>query len=201
MRFSTFHCFHRFDGQSVPEVYEHQLQLTNRRLGPQRRAERASAEPDAGAAARPNTGTGSGAAGSGTRASAHRYRRKHRYPANGALTSAVALAGFYRQLIASRVLTQATLTAALDTSERGQDRILSVERAFGLGFMRPALTFLSPEAGRESAFGHTGVGGSIGFAGHQPRDRDGVRAIRMSDEVSGALRAYRIIEAIYESIG
>jgi alkanesulfonate monooxygenase SsuD/methylene tetrahydromethanopterin reductase-like flavin-dependent oxidoreductase (luciferase family) len=27
MRFSTFHLFHRFDGQSVPEIYDHQLQL------------------------------------------------------------------------------------------------------------------------------------------------------------------------------
>ena len=67
--------------------------------------------------------------------------------------------------------------------------------------MRPALTFPTPAAGRTSAFGHTGVGGSIGFADISRGLAMAYVPNRMSDEISGALRAYRIVDAIYDSIG
>ncbi|HKB30483.1 MAG TPA: serine hydrolase [Streptosporangiaceae bacterium] len=76
-----------------------------------------------------------------------------------------------------------------------------VRAAFGLGFMRPSLTFPTPPAGRDGAFGHTGVGGSIGFADTSRGLALAYVPNRMSDDVSGALRAYRLIEAVYESIG
>ncbi len=123
------------------------------------------------------------------------------WPASGALTSAAGLAGWYRQLIAGRVLRPATLTAALATRASGEDRVLGIESAFGLGFMRPSLTFPTPPAGRDGAFGHTGVGGSIGFADTSRGLALAYVPNRMSDDVSGALRAYRLIEAVYESIG
>ena len=123
------------------------------------------------------------------------------WPASGALISAAGLAGFYRQLIAGRILRPATLTAALGTRASGQDRVLAIESAFGLGFMRPALTFPTPPAGRTSAFGHTGVGGSIGLADVSRGLAMAYVPNRMSDDISGALRAYRIVDAIYDSIG
>ena len=43
------------------------------------------------------------------------------------------------------------------------DRTLLVDSSFGLGFMRPSQTFFVPKAARETAFGHTGAGGSIGL--------------------------------------
>ncbi|MGE5291494.1 MAG: serine hydrolase domain-containing protein [Micromonosporaceae bacterium] len=122
------------------------------------------------------------------------------WPASGALVTAPGLAGFYRQLIAGRILEPATLRSALVPRARGADRLLLIESSFGLGFMRPAWTFPTPPAGAESAFGHTGIGGAIGLA--DPRHGIAMAYIpnRMGDETSGGLRAYRLVEAVYDSI-
>jgi CubicO group peptidase (beta-lactamase class C family) len=123
------------------------------------------------------------------------------WPASGALATAAGLAGFYRALIAGRILDPATLTAALRTRASGRDRVLSIDSAFGLGFMRPAMTFPVPAAGRAGAFGHTGMGGSIGLADVSRGLAMAYIPNRMSDEVSGALRAYHLVEAVYAAIG
>ena len=75
-----------------------------------------------------------------------------------------------------------------------------LESSFGLGFMRPAQTFFTPAAARESAFGHTGAGGSIGLG-----DPDAGLAFAylpnlMSDMAAGDMRAYRLLEAAYASL-
>jgi CubicO group peptidase (beta-lactamase class C family) len=122
------------------------------------------------------------------------------WPAMGMVTTATALAGVYRELIAGRILAPETLRNAIERRVEGPDRVMFVDSSFGLGFMRPSMVFLTPRAGWDSAFGHTGLGGSVGLA---DLDHDFSMAYipnRMGDQISGGLRAYRLIEAVYNSL-
>jgi CubicO group peptidase (beta-lactamase class C family) len=123
------------------------------------------------------------------------------WPAIGMVTTARALAGFYRDLLAGRIIGRTTLRDAVARRVAGSDRVMYIDSSFGLGFMRPSLVFLTPTAGWESAFGHTGLGGSISLG-----DMENGLAIayipnRMGDEISGGVRAFRLLEAAYTSAG
>ncbi|MFD0691375.1 serine hydrolase domain-containing protein [Actinomadura fibrosa] len=123
------------------------------------------------------------------------------WPAAGMLASASGFAGFYRDLVAGRIVRPETLREAIRPRVAGPDRTMLVDTSFGLGFMRPAITFFTPQAGKESAFGHTGAGGSIGLG-----DADAGLAVAylpnlMGDQLSGDLRAYRLVEAAYAALG
>ncbi|GAA1544698.1 serine hydrolase domain-containing protein [Actinomadura kijaniata] len=122
------------------------------------------------------------------------------WPSAGMIATARAFGAFYRDLVAGRIISPATLREATRPRVSGPDRTLEVDTAFGLGFMLPAMTFFTPEAGRGSAFGHTGAGGSLGLG-----DADAGLALaylpnRMGDQLSGDLRAYRLTEAAYASL-
>ncbi|TDD38543.1 class A beta-lactamase-related serine hydrolase [Actinomadura sp. KC06] len=122
------------------------------------------------------------------------------WPSAGMLATAPALAAFYRDLLAGRILRPETLRDAIRPRVSGPDRTMLVDSTFGLGFMRPAQTFFTPEAARESAFGHTGAGGAISLA-----DPDAGLALAylpnlMSHMATGDLRAYRLTEAAYASL-
>src|SRR5690606_37288936 len=122
------------------------------------------------------------------------------WPSAGMLTTAPALAGFYRDLVAGEILRPETLRDAIRPRVSGPDRTMLLESSFGLGFMRPAQTFFTPAAARESAFGPTGAGGSIGLG-----DPDAGLAFAylpnlMSDMAAGDMRAYRLLEAAYASL-
>jgi hypothetical protein len=72
--------------------------------------------------------------------------------------------------------------------------------SFGLGFMRPSDAFFTPRAGRDTAFGHTGAGGAVGLG-----DVDHGLALAfvpnlMGDQLTGDLRAFRLIEAAYDCL-
>jgi CubicO group peptidase (beta-lactamase class C family) len=122
------------------------------------------------------------------------------WPAAGMVTTAPALAGFYRDLVAGRVIRPATLRAAIEPRVSGPDRVLVLNSAFGLGFMRPSLTFLIPRAGRDGAFGHTGAGGSIGLGDIAHGVGMAYVMNRMSDKVSGDVRAHRLVGAVYQAL-
>ncbi|MER7547087.1 serine hydrolase domain-containing protein [Spirillospora sp. NPDC127506] len=122
------------------------------------------------------------------------------WPSAGMLATAPAFAAFYRDLVAGRIVRPDTLREAIRPRVSGPDRTMLVDSAFGLGFMRPAQTFFVPAAGRETAFGHTGAGGSIGLG-----DPDAGLAFAylpnlMGDQLSGDLRAYRLVEAAYAAL-
>ncbi|NVI90083.1 serine hydrolase domain-containing protein [Actinomadura sp. BRA 177] len=122
------------------------------------------------------------------------------WPSAGMLATAPAFAAFYRDLVAGRIVRPDTLREGIRPHVSGPDRTLLVDSSFGLGFMRPSQTFFVPAAGRESAFGHTGAGGSIGLG-----DPDAGLALAylpnmMGDQVSGDLRAYRLAQAAYASL-
>ncbi|MFI6800964.1 serine hydrolase domain-containing protein [Streptosporangium canum] len=122
------------------------------------------------------------------------------WPAIGVVASARGLAGFYRDLAAGRILRPETLEDALRRRVTGPDRVLVIDSSFGLGYMRPALTFLTPSRGAESAFGHTGLGGFLGLGDVEHGLGMGYTMNKMADAVSGSLRAYRLAEAVYGSL-
>ncbi|MGA5758479.1 serine hydrolase domain-containing protein [Nonomuraea bangladeshensis] len=119
------------------------------------------------------------------------------WPAAGLVTTARGLAGFYRSLAAGDILSPGTLREATRTRVNGPDRVLLLDTAFGLGYMRPSLTFLMPSA---SAFGHSGMGGSIGLG--DPERGLGIAYVmnKMANALSGNLRGIRLVEAVYQSL-
>ncbi|MGN9782054.1 serine hydrolase domain-containing protein [Nonomuraea sp. ZG12] len=119
------------------------------------------------------------------------------WPAAGVVTTAAGLAGFYRALVAGELLRPETLREAIRPRATGPDRVLYVDSSFGLGYMRPAMTFLSPSP---SAFGHSGAGGSLGLGDVEHGLAAGYVMNRMADAVSGSMRAYHLIQAVYESL-
>ncbi|MBX6768840.1 MAG: beta-lactamase family protein, partial [Actinomadura rubrobrunea] len=123
------------------------------------------------------------------------------WPGAGLMTTAAGLAGFYRDLAAGRILRPDTLAEAIRPRVQGPDRTLAVDTAFGLGYMRPATTFLVPEAGRGTAFGHSGAGGSIGLGDAEAGLALAYLPNLLNYETGGDLRAYRLIEAAYASLG
>ncbi|GAA3165379.1 serine hydrolase domain-containing protein [Planomonospora alba] len=123
------------------------------------------------------------------------------WPAMGAVATARGLAGFYRELVAGRILRPETLRDAVRPRVAGPDRVLIVDSSFGLGYMRPAMTYLTPERGARTAFGHTGMGGSLGLGDPEHGLAMAYTMNRMANAVSGSLRAYRLAEAVYASLG
>ncbi|MEV5895356.1 serine hydrolase domain-containing protein [Nonomuraea fuscirosea] len=119
------------------------------------------------------------------------------WPAAGVVTTARGLAGFYRALVSGDLLRQETLTEALRPRVNGPDRVLLLDTSFGLGFMRPSLTFPTPSP---TAFGHSGMGGSIGWGDPGRGLAIGYVMNRMADAVSGNLRALRLVQAVYDSL-
>ncbi|MEU7862579.1 serine hydrolase domain-containing protein [Nonomuraea sp. NPDC049141] len=119
------------------------------------------------------------------------------WPAAGMVTTARSLAAFYRALLAGELLRPETLEDAIRPRVTGSDRVLLLDSSFGLGFMRPGMTFFLPSA---TAFGHTGMGGSMGLADPAHGLAAGYVMNRMADAFSGNLRAIRLMEAVYRSI-
>lgn len=123
------------------------------------------------------------------------------WPGAGMVATASGLAGFYRDLVAGRILRPETLSDAVRTRVAGPDRVMLVDTGFGLGFMRPSGTFPVPPSGAKTSFGHTGMGGSIGLG-----DLDagiGVAYVPnlMGDRIGGDPRAYRLVRAVYAALG
>ncbi|MGN9838210.1 serine hydrolase domain-containing protein [Nonomuraea sp. H19] len=119
------------------------------------------------------------------------------WPAAGLVTTARGLAGFYRALIAGDLLRPETLEDAVRTRVHGPDRVLFLDTAFGLGYMRPSVTFLMPS---ETAFGHSGLGGSIGMG--DPARGLAIAYVmnKMANAISGNLRGIRLVEAVYSAL-
>lgn len=122
------------------------------------------------------------------------------WPAAGLVTTSRALATFYRRLVGGAIVRPETLRESIRRRVDGPDRTLLVDSSFGLGFMRPSLTFLTPKAARETAFGHTGASGAIGLGDLEHGIAMAYVTNGMSREVSGDLRAYRLVEAVYGSL-
>ncbi|HEY3686469.1 MAG TPA: serine hydrolase domain-containing protein [Streptosporangiaceae bacterium] len=123
------------------------------------------------------------------------------WPAAGLIATARGLAGFYRELLAGRILAPETLRDAVRPRVSGPDRVLKVDSTFGLGFMRPSSVFAIPPAGRDSAFGHTGASGAIGVGDLGSGMAMAYVTNRVGDEVSGGMRAVHLVNAVYRALG
>lgn len=122
------------------------------------------------------------------------------WPAAGMVATSRDLAAFYDSLIAGRILRKETLQEGIRERVRGADRVLIVESAFGLGFMRPAMTFMTPSAGRSTAFGHSGAGGGIGLGDLEKGLAVAFIPNQMGGGMAGDRRAYELVKAAYASL-
>ena len=123
------------------------------------------------------------------------------WPASGLLATAGGLAGFYRHLLAGRVVSPATLRDALAPRVSGTDKVLGVRTAFGLGFMLPSESFWVPRAAQQGAFGHVGLSGAIGMGDTSRGLAIGYVTNRMGNGAAAGTRAARLVSAVYASTG
>jgi CubicO group peptidase (beta-lactamase class C family) len=122
------------------------------------------------------------------------------WPASGLVTTARALARFYRDLVGGALLAPGLRSDAVRERVRGSDLVLLLESAFGLGYMLPSQNFILPEAACPTAFGHPGAGGAIGLG-----DIDNQVAIAFipnlrRDWLAGDRRAYDLVAAVYRAL-
>ncbi|MFC3981445.1 serine hydrolase domain-containing protein [Streptosporangium jomthongense] len=122
------------------------------------------------------------------------------WPAIGVVATALGLAGFYRHLVAGRILRPETLRDAVRPRVAGPDRVLLLDSSFGLGYMRPAQAFPVPEPGMRTAFGHTGMGGFLSLGDVEHGLGMAYTMNRMTDAVADSPRAHRLAEAVYASL-
>ncbi|NND12365.1 MAG: beta-lactamase family protein [Acidimicrobiia bacterium] len=126
-------------------------------------------------------------------------------PAAGGVGSAVAMATWYAILAnggalhGRRLVTGESIATHSKERSTGNDLVSMMDSRFALGYALP--TPLSPYVHIEHAFGHSGFGGSVGFADPSRRLSFGyaMNQLRLPapDEVT---RAERLITALYESL-
>jgi CubicO group peptidase (beta-lactamase class C family) len=126
-------------------------------------------------------------------------------PAANGVTNARSLARFYAGLVgpveggpAEPLLTPEQIAAATTLQTQGPDQVLMLETTFGLGF------FVSSEVARYGgprSFGHTGAGGSMGFADPENGIAFGYVMNRMMQSLTGDPRSAGLVQAVYDAIG
>jgi CubicO group peptidase (beta-lactamase class C family) len=124
--------------------------------------------------------------------------------ANG-ITNARSLSRFYAGLVgslpdapAAPLLTSRQMEAARQRQTEGNDKLLFFESAFGLGFF--VASDFAPYGGAGS-FGHSGAGGSMGFADPDNQIAAGYVMNRMNQNLSGDPRTRGLVKASYEAVG
>ncbi|MCD0448509.1 beta-lactamase family protein [Actinocorallia sp. API 0066] len=122
------------------------------------------------------------------------------WPGAGMVATARDLAAFYDRLVRGEILRPDTLADALRVRVAGPDRVLLVDTAFGLGYMRPSVNFRVPKAGRGSAFGHSGAGGSIGLGDPEAKLSVAFIPNLMGDGLGGDLRSFDLVKAAYAAL-
>jgi CubicO group peptidase (beta-lactamase class C family) len=135
------------------------------------------------------------------RAAATRAWRAAEIPAANGHGNARSIAGFYAALAMGgerdgvRLLSPAALERASQVQVAGRDAVLRVPIQWGLGFIvngRPGIYGPNPRA-----IGHSGYGGSFGFADPDARLAVGYAMNRMGANLAGDERAGRLIQALY----
>jgi CubicO group peptidase (beta-lactamase class C family) len=131
-------------------------------------------------------------------------------PAANGITNATSLSRLYAGLIgvvedgpSEPILTRAQVDEARTVRTSGADQVFAtlgfqMEQHIGQGFWRanPFATF-----GGEGSFGHTGAGGSYGFADPENELAVGYVMNNMSAGVTVDPRSRRLVGACYESLG
>jgi CubicO group peptidase (beta-lactamase class C family) len=127
--------------------------------------------------------------------------RQAEIPSSNGHGTAHAVARFYSALVDEvdgiRLLAPETVETMRRAASNGPDSVIHVPTQFGLGVMRPPL--LSPEAAA-GAFGHSGAGGSLGFADPEARLGFGYVMNRMDMGLAGDPRASALVAAAYSCL-
>jgi len=130
--------------------------------------------------------------------------RRAEIPAINAHGTALALARVYGalarggELSGVRVLSPATIEAARSEQARGIDPLMNAPARMGLGYWlsQPGVPGYA-YGPNESAFGHPGAGGSIGFADPTARIGFGYVTNRMGRSIEVDERPQALIDALY----
>jgi len=126
-------------------------------------------------------------------------------PAANGVTNAASLARFYAGLTGTveggpdaPLLGADQVAKASERQTTGPDKCLMFETTFGLGFFTS-----SPFApyGGERAFGHTGMGGSVGFADPEHGIGFGYVMNKMAMSLNGDPRSGGLVKAVYDAVG
>ncbi|WP_406731296.1 serine hydrolase domain-containing protein [Streptomyces sp. NBC_01794] len=121
-------------------------------------------------------------------------------PASNGISTAHGLARMYAALIGEvdgvRLLTSETLASATKEQASGKDQVMLIPSRFSSGYMLPTET--NPMIGPNS-FGHTGRGGSLGFADPEHGIAFGYA---MNNIIGGHndLRATSLVDAVRKSL-
>lgn len=128
----------------------------------------------------------------------------------GAITNARGLAGMYRPLSlggASLVEPQQVALMGAVSSATSVDAVLLVPSRWSLGFAKSSDNRYLPLADREGvllseeAFGHPGMGGSIGFADPRARLSFGYTMNRQGSGLGINARGPSLVDAAYAALG
>jgi CubicO group peptidase (beta-lactamase class C family) len=122
-------------------------------------------------------------------------------PAANGIGTARSLSRLYAGLIGEvdgvRILSPATVDAARTVQTEGADRVLFFESKFGLGFL--CSSPFSPYGG-PGGFGHSGAGGSVGFADPEAGVAFAYVMNRMMQNLAGDPRTIGLIDATYAAL-
>ena len=122
-------------------------------------------------------------------------------PSSNGIGTARALARFYAATIGEvdgvRLLSEETRRAAVAPQVEGPDGVIRIPTRFASGFMLEPT--LCPDA-PETAFGHPGAGGSLGFADPAKGLAFGYVMNQMQLGITGDARAERLVSATYASL-
>jgi CubicO group peptidase (beta-lactamase class C family) len=128
----------------------------------------------------------------------------------GAITNARGLAGMYRPLaLGGAPLVDAQQIAVMGavSSATSVDAVLLVPTRWSLGFSKTGDNRYLPLADREGvllseeAFGHSGMGGSIGFADPRARLSFGYTMSRQGSGLGINARGQSLVDASYAALG
>ncbi|MBL8777091.1 MAG: beta-lactamase family protein [Acidimicrobiales bacterium] len=123
-------------------------------------------------------------------------------PAANGVTNARALARVYAATIGEvdgiRLLSEAQVDKAIERQTTGPDAVMFFETALGLGFF---LSSAFSSYGGPRGFGHTGTGGSMGFADPDAGIGYGYVMNHLMPNMIGDARTVGLTEACYEAIG
>lgn len=122
-------------------------------------------------------------------------------PSSNGVCDARSLAKFYAalsgQLKDLPLLQPDTLAEACAVQSSGEDKVVMINSVFGSGFALPP--FLAPGVGPAS-FGHSGAGGSLGFADPEAGISFGYVMNKMRFDPEGDPRSASLIKACYQCL-
>jgi CubicO group peptidase (beta-lactamase class C family) len=129
-------------------------------------------------------------------------------PSQGGITNARGLAGMYAPLALDKVVNRETLARMQAVSSAtAVDAVLLTGLRFSLGFMKSSDNRRAAPGSRDSlllsetAFGHAGMGGSLGFTDPAADMSFGYVMTKQGRGVLLNERGQRLVDAVYQSLG